>query len=295
MSYIVAKLNSYLAHTPEANRKDTAFIIGASDLGQIQLLTGLLQSFLTVLDIQFVSVFDYLESEVSSPELTRKYAENHDGCAVNLKKFLLIRYAINRGYKYVCSLDDDSVFVRDTAGLFPAMIENYRKADYFASSDAPFGDVLPIVDKCMSYFADGELTNLVRSSCDNGRLFSWFFDAPLYEANDYLAFQAEMVERSGGLAEWLLKTNWHSFEHLIFIYWRCLKQRAQLHDIAKLGIRHKVESLRRDHLVKIFLKFGYCPVWVYMWEYMHAPNVVDILPDLYLCSHADRVYPPQNP
>lgn len=295
MSFIVGKLNSYLAHTPSANLKDTAFIIGASDLGQIELLTGLLQSFFEILDIQLISILDYLECEVSSPKLTRRYIENHDGCVVNLKKFLLIRYAINRGYDYVCSLDDDSVFIRDTRNLFPAMIANYRKAEYFASPDAPFGDVIPIVDKCITYFEDDELSDFVRSSCGNGHLFPWFFDVPLYEANDYRAFQTEMSERSGGLAEWLLKTNWHSFEHLIFIYWRCLKQNAQLHDVAKLGIRHKVESLRREHLIKVFLKFNYCPVWIYMWEYMHAPNIVDLLPDIYLCSHTDRAYPPQNP
>ena len=122
----------------------------------------------------------------------------------------------------------------------------------------------------------------------NDTCYAWFFDVPLYNAVDYKAFLSDMAKNLDSIEAWLCRINYFSFEHLIFLMWRCLNKNARLIDLAEMQIGNIPEFLKFHDLVRIRMKYGYEPAWAVYIEVLHHPDILQAFPNLTLAYHVDR-------
>lgn len=77
---------------------------------------------------------------------------------------------------------------------------------------------------------------------------------------------------------------------MIFQYWRALKKEAIFLDTQSFTGNLLPESYLYNHIVRIYDEFNYCPSWVYTWEFIHQPDILDALSDICMLCHFDRMY-----
>lgn len=226
--------------------------------------------FLNFLDLKFkkISYLDismYLRSISNNQLLIDNYNNNNMKCIVNLKKILGMYWAKDK-YNNLCVIDCDTVFVEGgESDLFFNLISNYEKRKYFGGGGKE-GDIYhKIMRSCASFFSKEDSVRLEELT-KKFTLYPWFFDAPFYRSKDLYDFFTYISDVSGGLENFLLKINWNSFEHIIFIYYRLLKGGSSLVDLSAIANDKIPEHLKQVEINKIYYNFDYSPVWIRLSE-----------------------------
>ncbi|GBR47782.1 hypothetical protein AA106556_1575 [Neokomagataea tanensis NBRC 106556] len=286
-TWIGAFLDSVIAHDPDRLLANVKFFLGASNGVEARLFQKWLTPYFSKISIEILSIDDYLNFGLNMPSIAGRLRENHDGCTVNLKKFCMMFYALKNGYNEIFVSDDDMRLLKSPNKLFDDLVSNYNSGLYLGSPpDCEQNQ--RIVEDCVNFFDDTEKNTLF----PEGYIYSWFFDAPFYTGIELDLFFNDMSNRFDGLEGFLAKVRYESFEHLIFQYWRVLRGTARIIDTSSIGIHRKTESLFYDDFNKIHLAYGYQPVWVYLWEIFHQPDMLFMLPKVALAIHADRMFIP---
>ena len=120
------------------------------------------------------------------------------------------------------------------------------------------------------------------------RTYAWFFDVPFYKASDLEEFFADIASDYNSLEEWFCRLDYFSFEHLIFLFWRCIKQQAVLIDCFEMGIVDIPEYMKFHDLLRIETKFDYRTTWVQFRELIFEPDIAHALAGTFLLFHCDR-------
>lgn len=74
-----------------------------------------------------IDISRYIRETLKWNEIFERYIHNADGCIVNLKKFILLKRAVDHEYGRIASVDGDTLAIRDMNGVFDAMHEKYQK------------------------------------------------------------------------------------------------------------------------------------------------------------------------
>ena len=236
--------------------------------------------------IDLVCVESYLVDTLGHHELAERYRGNVDQCIVNLKKLVAISWAVEAGYEWIACIDCDVSSLRDPTALFPHLIRNYESGLYFGTSTdlQVFRDV---TGNCSRLFGEADQQRL-RDITRDDSCYAWFFDVPFYKAVDYTAFLSDMAAGTGSVEAWLQRITYHSFEHVIFLMWRCLHRGARLIDLADMRIGGIPEFLGFQDLMRIRTKHGYEPAWVPFKEMLYQPDILQSFPNVTLSCHVDR-------
>ncbi len=237
--------------------------------------------------IDIVCVENYLVDSLRYLQLADRYRNNTDRCIVNLKKMIAISWAIENGHEWIACIDCDVASMANPSNLFPHLIRNYESGLYFGQSSSEDTIYRQITTDCRTLFPATDQQRLSQITLDD-RCYAWFFDVPLYNAADYTAFMSDVTRDSDSVEAWLCRINYFSFEHLIFLLWRCLHKNARLIDLAEMQIHEISEYLKFHDLARIKAKYGYEPAWAPYVEVLHHPDILGAFPDLTLAYHVDR-------
>ena len=238
--------------------------------------------------IDLVCVGAYIRDGMRSPALLERFTNNVEGCIVNVKKLAAIHWAVfSGGYEWIACIDGDTLAAGRLDGLFPTLARNYEDGRYFG---APFPEATHhlINATCRGLFS-AEDSERLRLMTHNDVSYAWFFDAPTYRARDVRAFLDHMAGVHGDVDAFLCRITWHAFEHIVFLFWRCLHGGAAFIDYSSLGVLDIPEFLRADGLKRLEDHFGCSPAWVALGEALMRPEVVDQLRNVLLLYHTDRI------
>lgn len=283
VNWLVSFINSIEARTDSYSFD---LIIGASDEDEFRKFTRLSSAITRKVNIVVVDISAYIRRVIKSTVLLERYHRNSDGCIVNLKKFLLLKWASDHNYRRICSIDGDTAAARDMDGIFDVMEENYNRK-LLIGTHVNRHDIVHITNDCLRHFDESETAGLRN---EHGiPFYSWFFDAPYYANDDLNEFFQYMSDRYGSLNDWLETITYRDFEHQIFHYWLVLRKNAATFGTSEITRHLMPESLLYSHFLAIRDYTNYSPVWVYAWEYMHQPDIMNGLPTVFMLSHFDRM------
>jgi hypothetical protein len=238
--------------------------------------------------VRVVCIDQYIGDTLGYETLLGRYRVNQDRCIVNLKKFMAMHWAVANGYDRIACVDCDILAVEDLQPLFDDLSENYGSGLYFGQSSVTDETILRIIRECRLLLPDADQQRIAELT-KGDTVYPWFFDAPFYTADDLRAFFAEMATGHESLEGWLCRIDYHGFEHLVFLLWRCGKGVGTLIDMADMGIASIGEYMRFHELTRIQNKYGYCPVWDYASEAFGQPELLKTLPKIRLLCHFDRL------
>ena len=246
-------------------------------------------SILPCLDlIEIMCVEDYIVDTLAYHDFADRYRSNEGRVIVNAKKFMAMHWAVHEGYEWIASVDSDMCAIRDLSGLFATLIHNYETAKYFGHSNSQDPRLTEINANCRKLFREADQEAIARLT-KNDTTYAWFFDVPFYKRADLLAFFADMASGYDTLQGWLCRLDYFSFEHLVFLFWRCIRQQATLIDCFDMGLFNIPEYLNFNELMRIKSRHGYVPAWVQFREMLAEPDLAHALPDVSLLFHCDRV------
>ena len=265
---------------------DFRIVLATSDYNEFRFFNRLVHLMPCSAAIELVCVESYMLDALSHPELMERYRNNADQCIVNLKKLVAISWAVENGYEWIACIDCDVASLRDPMALFPHLIRNYESGLYFGTSTElqAFRDVT--ID-CRRLFGEADQQRL-RDVTRDDACYAWFFDVPFYNAADYKAFLSDMAAGAGSVEAWLCRIAYHSFEHVIFLMWRCLHRGARLIDLIDMQVGNIPEFLGFHDLLRIRTRHGYEPAWICFKEIMYQPDILQTFPNVTLSCHVDR-------
>lgn len=269
---------------------DFEFVLLISNpLEKIQIVRGLKTiapeyvKFVKFLDITF-----YIQTALQDVELLERFRSNTFNCIVNVKKFCGLHWAKDI-YSSIAVIDCDT-FVRhsiDIHQLFSQLQANYDKKVYFGAAVEKEG-LLEILNKCAQFFPSSNIEKLKEIS-KNLTVYPWFFDVPFYKAEDLKSFFAFMGDSTQLPTNFWLEQNWHSFEHIIFIFYRCLYQGASLIDYSDELPFEEPEVLTVADILLLKYKYGYMPIWAKFSTIIDAEIELIENEPIYLLYHTDRI------
>ena len=266
---------------------DFRVVIATSNYNEFRFFNRLLPLMPCSAAIDLVCVESYMMDALDHHELLERYRHNVDHCIVNLKKLAAISWAVDNGHEWIACIDCDSSSLRDPAALFPHLIRNYESGLYFGTSTEVQG-LREMTANCRSLFREADQQRL-RDMTRNDACYAWFFDVPFYNAADYKAFLSDMAGESESVPAWLCRITYHSFEHMVFLMWRCLHRGGRLIDLIDMGIGGIPECLGFQDLMRIRSRYGYEPAWLTFGELMHQPDILKAFPNVTLSYHVDRM------
>lgn len=239
--------------------------------------------------IKFVDIDLYIGNVLRNNELLDRFRHNTFGCIVNVKKFCGLHWAKDK-YNYIAVIDCDTFVINSTllSRIFPQMIENYNKNLYFGAvvEDEGLGQ---IIYRCTEFFPQ-EKTLTLAEITKNYKVYTWFFDVPFYKGKDLEDFFNFMLFREDELKiDFWLEQNWHSFEHLIFVFYRCLYKNAQIIDYSTDSNLREPEALNLPDIFYLQYKYDYMPVWFKFSTIIHPDIHLLQNEPIYLLYHTDRI------
>ena len=238
--------------------------------------------------IEIMCVEDYIVDTLGYHDFADRYRRNEGRVIVNAKKFMAMHWAMREGYEWIASVDSDMCAIRDLSGLFGTLIRNYDAAIYFGHSNSQDPRLTEINANCRKLFAEAD-QGAVAELTKNDLTYAWFFDVPFYRNTDLVAFFADMASGYEDLQAWLCRLDYYSFEHLVFLFWRCIRQQAKLADCFEMGLYNIPEYLNFNELMRIKSRYGYVPAWVQFREMLAEPDLAHALPEVSLLFHCDRI------
>lgn len=273
----------------ESLKKFDLVLLVSNQKEKVQIITALsaiLKEYLP--HIQFFNVDLFLKNTLNNDQIYQRYIKNEDKCIVNLKKFVGLYWAKDL-YDYCAVIDCDTIFKNqvDSLNIFDNLIQNYNKNIYFGGvSKNPI--IRSILEGCAEFFKDNGLDHeKLKSATEDFTIYPWFFDIPFYEKNDLQDFFAFMA-KDGSLKEFWLKQNWHSFEHIIFIYYRYIHKNSKLINYSNDVNTSIPENLSFNDLEYLKYKYDYMPCWARFSHVLGQPQVIEN-EGVNMLYHVDRV------
>lgn len=254
---------------------------------QIRITRSLKSTMLDYMKIiRFLDCDKYIGECLKNQVVLERYRANTDRCIVNLKKFVGLHWAKDY-YKYISSIDCDSLFRNKESVLEynNRIAQNYHQNMYFGSEDK-LDAIQKTLETCSYYFDDMDRKKL-QEITNNFTVYPWFFDVPSYLDDDLKDF-FELMESKKDISFWQTQ-NWHTFEHIIFIYYRCLYKDSNLINYTHELRACRTEFLTNRDLISLKLKYGYMPVWT------RLSNTFDVTIELLegenvsMFYHTDRI------
>ncbi|GBQ85998.1 hypothetical protein [Asaia krungthepensis] len=283
-NWLISFINSVAARTRSFSFD---IVIGTSNEQEYRRYARLIPTMSVNSTIRLVDISGYISRVLQSETLLDRYNRNAEGCIINVKKFALLKWACDQGYERIGGIDGDTAAIRDMDGVFDAMQENYRKK-LLVGSSFRHHEATHITAACLRHFSDANIEELKLN--DGDYLYSWFFDVPYYERNDLNEFFDFMSDQYGSLVAWFETIRKEDFEHQIFHYWLYFHKGYKLFDTRFITSYFMPESCLYSHFMAIRDHVDYSPVWIYTWEYLHQPDIIDSFPSIFMLSHFDRMF-----
>ncbi len=238
--------------------------------------------------IEIMCVEDYIVDTLGFHDFAERYRSNEGRVIVNAKKFMAMHWAAQEGYDWIASVDSDICAIHDLSSLFATLIHNYEMGQYFGHSNSQDPRLIEINANCRKLFPEADQEAIAQLT-KNDTNYAWFFDIPFYKNADLLDFFADMASGYDSLQGWLCRLDYFSFEHLVFLFWRCIRRQAVLIDCFDMGLFNIPEYLNFNELMRIKSKYGYVPAWAQFREMLAEPDMVHALPGISFLFHYDRV------
>ena len=238
--------------------------------------------------IELVCIEEYIVDTLGFHRFAERYRRNEARVIVNAKKFMALHWAMRNGYDWIASVDSDMCAIRDVSSLFTTLIRNYESALYFGHSSHDDDRFVEINAGCRGLFGNAD-QDALRQLTKKDRVYAWFFDIPTYKGSDLRSFFDDMTAGHDSLEDWLCRLDYFSFEHLVFLFWRCLRQGAVLIDYHEIGLFNIPEYLNFPELMRIKSRYDYVPAWVQFREMLAEPDLARALPEVSLLFHYDRM------
>ncbi len=266
--------------------QDTTLLLAVSDEDEEEYFCGIMSKFFRHINIEYLNIYLYIKMNLKSEEILNRYTQNIDGCIVNLKKFIGLKYAAEQGYEWIIATDCDVIAIAETNKTFNLVEKNYNKGEYFGLQTDNW-ILQEILLKSLDCFSEQDEQTLKTTAM---YIYTWFFDIPTYSGKDVKEFFSYMSHNNAeSLNKWFMKINWHTFEHIVFIYWRLLQKNARIISYNELEIDIIPEEIAISDLRKIKFAFDYMPLWVTAKNYLECPASYDGLDHIVWLSHMDRL------
>lgn len=208
--------------------------------------------------IKIVDVELYIKESLFDEEVLECYLTNKDRCIVNLKKFIGLHWGC-KYYNYISVIDCDTIFKNkdDSHLLYSTLIKNYNKNIYFGGKTQNL-NIIKTMEECSKFFSEDDLI-IIKNFTKDFSVYPWFFDIPCYEKKDLEEFFLFMKNKSQ--YPFWTSQNWHTFEHIIFIYFRCLYKESRFIDYTSDIGPVIPELLSIKDVLSLKYKYGYMPAW----------------------------------
>lgn len=238
--------------------------------------------------IKTLDIDTYIERTLCDTELLQRYRENTDSCIINVKKFCALHYAV-RHYEYVAVADCDIMFKdkESPSKFFARCIENYEKNIYITHS-IPHNDLFKKIMMSSGALYPESYQETLKNLTNDWTTYPWFFDIPTYKKEDLAQFFSFMESKSP-ISFWS-GLNWHTFDHIVFIYYRLLYCNCQFKDVTHITLSKRLlEYTDFNSLIKIKYNTGYVPIWINLGSLVNfaALNIAD--DEVIMFSHTDRI------
>ena len=263
-------------------------VLVASNFGDLVFFQRLLSALKLDQDVEWLCVDAYIIDTMKSGTLLQRFQENHDGCVVNLKKLIALQWAAKKGFDWALCIDSDTIVVDDPTDLFDLQIENYRKSRYFGAAGQAglFSEINSAVAAAFPHEDRARLDQKI----PDASWYMWFFDPPFYNLADFQKFMIDMSRSFPSVEDWLSTLNRYTFDHLLFSYWRIAHEGCVPIDYRSLGIDRLPENLTTHDILRISDAYEYRPVWISTVQMFLEPASLNLLPDLRMAYHFDRMY-----
>jgi hypothetical protein len=187
-------------------------------------------------------------------------SQNQGGGCINMKKLVSVCRAFALGAEQVCCIDADTLLLKPLDAFFDQLEANYAKKAFFAGGS-------PIAITKATYRASANFF----SSKDEGKLdeiygvdrFSWFFDAPFYQREDFFQFLQHVVFLYGGVDYAWGTLTWNHFDHILYLNFLLLRGDFKLVDLVPLVGNAKItDDFDLTDLNAVQSTHGYRPAWL---------------------------------
>lgn len=238
-------------------------------------------------DYEVVSGID-LCKKFDFHELAKYMAENRNGGNINVKKTLGLYSALIDGADEVMTADMDVVFFKHPKYLFDRAHSNFENKVFFAAY--PTSELMrDIVLKSTEYFSAHD-ARILSSKMHHGEIYSWFFDAPYYPRHESKLFISHLQCLHRGMEGALLAMNWHSFDHILFMYFLSLHSGFTMVDIRKdISEFEATDSFSITDVLNISRKYSYRPAWASLPSILKADEQSLAELDFVVAIHSDRL------
>jgi hypothetical protein len=232
------------------------------------------------IEVRLFDVRSYIADTLNFQNLLARYDANESRCIINVKKFTALHWAAREGFGFAACIDADCIAVSDLTGLFGLLKSNYAQGKYLgAFTQDEFLRGIMLVSA--SPFSMPE-RHRARELTSEGSFYPWFFDIPAYDLADMRLFFEHMAPIRGDLEGFFTALSWHTFEHVVFMYWRVLSGRAEFVRYDDAGVLGEPENLMLDDLDTIEARHRYRPAWARFGIGLEYP------PGTCLAYHFDR-------
>ncbi len=259
VNWLILFLNSIPSH--EIHDLNFDIILAVSNSLEKQQIENTLRIAAPLVNskVIYFNVDLYIREEIKDQIAIDRYTHNSNKCIVNLKKFVAMHWAMPQ-YEYCTVIDSDVIFYKSAKSTFDKIIHNYQENRYFgAPSEAP--GIQKIIEDCASFF-DKDEVNQLREITNNLSVYTWFIEPPTYHQADLRSFFDYFLSNDRAYNFWE-KINWHSFEHIIFVFYKLLHKNAILIDYSQSQIGAVIpEALTHAHLNILKQEYNYSPSWV---------------------------------
>jgi hypothetical protein len=233
----------------------------------------------------------WLGSVFDSGALIQRLRQNTDNCAINLKKFVGLHWALQNGVEYTICLDSDTLAIAGIARIYEVARNNYEEALYLGAGIGGISnrDLLGSIIEASACLFGSDEQKRIADLTDGHTLYTWFGDMPVYRRADLGAFFEYMQSTHGSMASFLSALRWETFDHMLYVFHRLSCGNARIFNYRKeLGIASPPEFLTPLELFKIGTATGYEVGWISARAAYDHPEAFRVLPNLSLLSHFDR-------
>ncbi|NHC03353.1 hypothetical protein G9F31_06175 [Acinetobacter sp. 187] len=206
---------------------------------------------------------------------------------MNLKKFCALHWAKDH-YEYCAAIDCDTIFKDKNAthAFFSDAIKNYEKNIFFGGTNSHSG-YNEILKACSKYLPN-KYSNKLETLTQKFTVYPWFFDVPLYQNKDLIAFFEVMNHQNDNLNNFWNNQNWYSFEHIIFVYFKLIYQNAKLINYSTEVKQNVPEGLNLKDLINIKYRYNYLTTWVRLSSVIEEPTLLQG-ENIHMIYHIDRI------
>ena len=222
------------------------------------------------------------------PKSKQAIISNKDNGIVNFKKMVSLWRAFQAGADEVMCIDCDVLFFRDADKIFDRLRTNFARKDVIAGTSGLARD---IILTSIDHMKDSDKEK-IRKLYKDGKIYSWFFDAPFYPKEETLRWFKYMIEKFSSVDEAISSFTWGTFEHLIFQMYLVLYEGFIVRDVSKITGDRIPEEFWIPEVFRVMDETGYAPVWVNLsglLSFISDEDLNKARNSFMMAMHVDRV------